>query len=152
MHVFVPGTPKPQGSKSAFRRGNKIVLVEASKTLPEWRNTLEWHFIRWRAENAATTVLRPLTVSLTFWLPRAKTNSRPFPTQKPDLDKLVRAVLDSLTKAEIIKDDSYCVELAAKKLFDDHHPAGVEVEITPFDNELITAGMSMLDRKRKHLI
>jgi crossover junction endodeoxyribonuclease RusA len=152
FRLFVPGIPKPQGSKSAFKRGNRIVLVEASKSLPEWRNTLEWTITAYTQENRFTTVLRPFSIELHFWLPRAKTNAKPFHTQKPDLDKLIRAVLDALTKAKAIKDDSYCVELSARKSWDDFHPAGVEITMIPFDNEQITAGMSELHRKRKLLL
>ncbi|MGP5083022.1 hypothetical protein ACTXJ8_14785 [Corynebacterium variabile] len=33
----VPGVPAPQGSKNAYRRGNKVVLVESSKMVKPWR-------------------------------------------------------------------------------------------------------------------
>ena len=31
--MFIEGTPAPQGSKNAYQRGGRIVLVEASKNL-----------------------------------------------------------------------------------------------------------------------
>ena len=33
----VAGFPAPQGSKNAYRRGNKVVLVESSKKVKPWR-------------------------------------------------------------------------------------------------------------------
>lgn len=33
----VPGVPTPQGSKNAYRRGNKVLLVESSKKVKPWR-------------------------------------------------------------------------------------------------------------------
>ncbi|WP_312778521.1 hypothetical protein [Corynebacterium variabile] len=33
----VPGVPAPQGSKNAYRRGNKVLLVESSKKVKPWR-------------------------------------------------------------------------------------------------------------------
>ena len=37
IQAFVPGIPQPQGSKNAYVRGGRAVLVEANKNLPAWR-------------------------------------------------------------------------------------------------------------------
>jgi len=34
------GKPLPQGSKNAFKTGNRVVLVEASKGLKPWRSVV----------------------------------------------------------------------------------------------------------------
>jgi Holliday junction resolvase RusA-like endonuclease len=45
-----------------------------------------------------------VSVSLTFWLRRPKTVTRQYATQTYDIDKLTRAVLDSLTQGRVIKE------------------------------------------------
>ena len=90
-----------------------------------------------------------ISVSLTFWLKRPKTVKRQYATGTYDLDKLTRSCFDSLQQAGIIQNDSNVVDLTARKLYDDLHESGVLVTVTPFDNEMITAGVSEIDRKRK---
>ena len=47
-------------------------------------------------------------VELDFYLPRPKTVKRQWPTVRPDADKLLRAVLDLMTKAGVYCDDACC--------------------------------------------
>lgn len=148
FELFIAGDPRPQGSKKAFNRGAHIVLVEANKDLPAWRDHMKKMFALKMMEFDHRFDVA-VSVSLTFWLRRPKTVTRQYATQTYDIDKLTRAVLDSLTQAEVIKDDSYVVDLTVRKNYDDLHEPGVLVTLTPFDNSFITAGVSELDRKRK---
>ena len=50
-------------------------------------------------------------------MPKARSNKKDFPYQKPDLDKLIRAVGDSATNAGVITDDSQICEIVAHKLW-----------------------------------
>jgi crossover junction endodeoxyribonuclease RusA len=122
--IFIPGTPKPQGSKNAYVRSGRAVMVEANKHLPEWRKAVV-EALQGRTEHFEDAVL----VEVAFWMPRPKTNKRKHPTTKPDVDKLQRAIGDCLTQAGIIKDDSYIVEWNARKMYADYHPAGVTISI-----------------------
>lgn len=133
LRIFVKGEPKPQGSKSGFIRGTRVVLVEANKSLPGWRNTVE-QALRdaWEAQEAITEAV---SIELTFWLTRPATNRREAMTTKPDLDKLERAILDSLTRAGIIKDDSLVVDLVASKHYADDNLPGVLIELSRIDNK-----------------
>ena len=110
----VRGNPAPQGSKSAFRRGSRVVLVETSKRLPRWREAVQ---------TAALTHLTPIEagvpvrVEIVFVMPRTKAmGNRPAPpmVQRPDADKLARAVLDGLT-GPAFADDSQVVRLVVTK-------------------------------------
>lgn len=68
-HVFVPGTPKPQGShKYVGHRGGRPVLAESSKGVSAWRETIR------RAARTAGGMLPtgPVHVRLDFVLPRPK--------------------------------------------------------------------------------
>lgn len=123
--LFVPGIPIPQGSARAFIVGNRAVVTGANrKTKP------------WRAEVAsAAMILRPegftsgaVQIELHFFMPRPIHLPKKYtrPTTKPDLDKLIRAVLDALTGVLWV-DDSQVVEIVAKKYYD--LPTGVSITI-----------------------
>ena len=115
IQVFVPGIPQPQGSKNAYVRGNRAVLVEANKKLPAWRKLLAE---RLEAANVSCAPMQgAVSLEIVFLMPKAKSNKKDFPYQKPDLDKLLRAVGDSATNAGVIGDDSQICEIVAHKVW-----------------------------------
>jgi Holliday junction resolvase RusA-like endonuclease len=92
--------------------------------------------------NGGTPFTEPVEVRLMFFLARPKghfgtgrnadkiRNSAPaVPGVKPDLDKLVRSVLDALT-GTVIRDDSQVVGLIASKLYDDQGHPGLMAQVT----------------------
>lgn len=135
IQVFVPGIPQPQGSKQAFRRGNKIVIVEANKKLPDWRRAVREGLEA--ANVACEPIPAPVSLEVIFFLPRPKTVRRLFPSTKPDLDKLVRAINDSATDAGVLEDDSQVVEIVANKVYADAElPAGALITFCEFSGVL----------------
>ena len=51
--------------------------------------------------------------------------------KKPDIDNLVKAILDGIVAARIIEDDNLITDLVTiKRYADGAHPSGVEVELT----------------------
>ena len=68
----------------------------------------------------------PVAVEVAFFLPRGKTVKRKQPAVKPDLDKLVRAVLDALT-GYCYKDDGQVVRVVAVKEYADGQHTGCEL-------------------------
>ena len=151
FQLFVPGDPRPQGSKKAFNRGAHIVLVEANKDLPAWREHMKQQFAlkMMELDNRFDVAV---SVQLAFWLKRPKSVKREYATQTYDIDKLTRAVLDSLTQGGVIKDDSYVVDLVVRKSYDDLHDSGVLVSVVPYDNDLITQGVEAINLKRRGLV
>ena len=150
FQIFIEGNPRPQGSKKAFARGKNIVLVEANKELPAWREHMTRMLqLKYLAEPTKFTTA--VNVALTFWLPRPKSVKRQYATGTYDIDKLTRAVLDSITKAGVWRDDSDVVDLTVRKTYADNHQPGVLISITPFDNDYITQGVAPIDRKRRNL-
>jgi len=126
VEFTVHGTPAPQGSKRHVGRG---ILIESSKRLRQWRDVLTWH-----ARDAAAKALwhghdAAVSVDLTFRLtrPSSAPKRRVWPTVKPDIDKLARAVLDSLTDAAVLRDDAQVVHLVVAKEYGD---PGVDVVVT----------------------
>ena len=89
IQAFVPGIPQPQGSKNAYVRGNRAVLVEANKKLPAWRQAVTEKL------EAANVSCQPLQgavdAQIIFFMPRPKSVTRLLPTVKPDIDKMIRA-------------------------------------------------------------
>ena len=148
FQLFVAGDPRPQGSKKAFNRGGRIVLVEANKDLPAWRETMRKAF-ELKGMELDSRFVTAISVSLTFWIKRPKSVKRQYATGTYDIDKLTRSCLDSLQSAKIIENDNLVVDLIVRKNYDDLHESGVLVTVTPFDNDYITQGVSEIDRKRK---
>lgn len=120
----------PQGSKNAYVRGGRAVLVDANPRLKAWRAQ-----VRAAAEAAVEdagweTLDEPCQVHLGFTMPRPKRPRWGVPAVKPDLDKLTRAVFDALTDAGVWKDDSRVVSMEVTKRYeDDEAVPGVWVEV-----------------------
>jgi crossover junction endodeoxyribonuclease RusA len=124
---FVPGKPAAQGSKRHVGRG---VLVESSKYVGPWRDRVS--FAAHTAMAGRTLLDGPITVALDFVMPRpASTPKRTTPpaVKRPDLDKMTRAILDSITNI-IIRDDSQVIDLhATKRLAELGETAGVRITV-----------------------
>jgi Holliday junction resolvase RusA-like endonuclease len=124
--VVVRGTPAPQGSKRHVGGGR---MVEQSPNLAPWRALVtqaagvrialtEWH----PAPEAALalgvtfTVARPVSHWRTGKHSHLLRDSAPaHPITRPDLDKLIRAVMDGLTDAGAMGDDSRVISVSAIK-------------------------------------
>jgi len=127
--VFVPGVPAPQGSKRHVGRG---IMVESSKAVGPWRERV--------ALAVAETLdgLEPsraaIVLNARFIFTRPKSHLRKsgeprpsaprVPATRPDLDKLVRSVLDALSGVAFV-DDGQVVAINAGKEYG--NAAGVEL-------------------------
>ena len=116
----VPGLPIAQGSKS-FKglRNGKPVLAESAKGLEPWRRSIE--LLARRATGYSRPMLdTPVTVLIEFSFPRPKARAGELRhATMPDVDKLARAVLDSLTAAQVLADDGRVSDLVATKRYGD---------------------------------
>jgi len=121
---FVRGTPAPKGSKSAFVHKGRAIVTEG-RSSKQWESDVR-RLLQDRYEGAPME--GAVTVALTFSLlkPKSVAKSRRYPTVKPDIDKLARAVLDALTGI-VIRDDAQVVRLAASKQYGEE--AGVLVVV-----------------------
>ena len=124
--TFVPGIARPQGSKKAFVISGKAVLVDASEGNKAWRRQVtnsiadDPELIRYKGA---------VNVSLCFYMEKAKSNKTNLMTQKPDIDKLARSVLDAMTDSELIEDDSRVVYLNITKRWADETQPGVLIHV-----------------------
>jgi Holliday junction resolvase RusA-like endonuclease len=103
----VDGQPVPQGSMKVI---NGRVIHAKGSELAAWRSAIA---LRAR-EAGAKPHIEPVEIEMIFTMTRPKTVNRPEPSVAPDLDKLVRAVLDGLT-AIAYRDDGQVVRLTATK-------------------------------------
>jgi Holliday junction resolvase RusA-like endonuclease len=115
----VDGKPVPQGSMSAV---NGHIFHSQGSALATWRASIA---IAARYAGAKPSA-QPISMTMVFIFQKPKTVTRSEPTVPPDLDKLIRAVLDGLT-AVAYKDDAQVTEIRAIKIYGDR--PGVEIQI-----------------------
>lgn len=135
---FVPGTPVAKGSARAFfRKGmaHPVVVQDNSERQKPWAS-----LISIMAQQAGLSpVENGCVLHLCFNMPRPKSHfrangdvkpahfERPH-TSKPDLDKLIRCVLDALTGVAYL-DDSQVVFVNAKKEYAHPSMAGCSIGV-----------------------
>lgn len=134
FEFYVLGTPVPQGSKTAMVVAGRAVMFEANKRHKGWRTVVTTKARAVLQDTGVEQITEAAHLSLMFYMPRPKTVTRKYPTPKPDLSKLIRAVEDSIVDAGLIKDDSYIVSVSAAKFYADAtHPEGVFVSLSQIE-------------------
>jgi Holliday junction resolvase RusA-like endonuclease len=148
IEVFVPGQPVPQGSKTAFvsKSTGRPVVVDKDVRLPQWRMKITAHCID-QVQRSPMIHHVPLVgavgARITFRMPRPqahygtgknshllKPSAPKYPAKMPDLDKLLRAVFDGITDAQLWEDDGQVVNVSTMKLYEDaDHPVGVTIVV-----------------------
>jgi len=118
---FVRGRPVPQGSMKFVRPG--VMIHSRSQDLALWRADI--------ARNAELFGFKPIAsavkVELDFVMSRPKSSKRAFPSVKPDLDKLIRAVLDGLTGVAF-EDDSQVILIQSSKTYGENQGVWIRIE------------------------
>jgi Holliday junction resolvase RusA-like endonuclease len=129
--------PRPQGSKKyvGSRRtaaGNNIpLIIEASPGLPVWRKAVSDAVIQAMHDSGDMSKFDgAVKVEAVFYVTRKRTVTRDLPTVPPDVDKLSRALLDSLKP--VWRDDSQVVRLEVSKKYATGQ-AGVAVTISNYN-------------------
>lgn len=122
MIFRVEGKPIPQGSMKVI---NGRVLHAQGSALVYWRTAI--------AMECQKVLKTPYTgaveVRMDFLLEKPKSVNRTYPAKYPDLDKLIRAVLDGITGSGVV-DDGQVVNIRASKRYG--RPS-VVVEIVPME-------------------
>ena len=118
IHIFAYGTPRPKGSAKAFviKGTNRAVVTSDTKGLKGWES-----IVRQAAQDEmkGNLLVGPVRVVTHFYLPRPKRltgKETPPHISRPDLDKLVRGVLDPLTGV-VWSDDAQVTRLVAEKRY-----------------------------------
>lgn len=127
LDVFVPGAPIPQGSLAMGRGGQ--MYWSNTKTLRPWRKAMTSIIEAFMPRDLGDGYDDGVRVELKFYHKRGASVKRKHKITAGDLDKLTRAVLDSLTDSKIISDDSRVVQLVCSKEYDDDHAEGVIIQV-----------------------
>jgi Holliday junction resolvase RusA-like endonuclease len=130
ISVWVPGHPRTKGSTR--RQGGRIVRADTDASGHSASAT--WEF---QVQQAVATrplgdprLTGPVFVRATFWLPVADVTVK----GSGDLDKLLRSVLDALTRAGVYGDDAQVTRSEQVKYGClDGEPMGVLLEFEPDD-------------------
>lgn len=120
VEFFVEGIPVPQGSKVCKCINGKSIMWEANSKLKAWRDTVTAQAQIEMIAKGLETITEPVALLLEFKLPKPKSVTRPYPSVKPDLDKLIRAICDGLTKSGIYQDDALVITIAANKTYSEN--------------------------------
>ncbi|WP_169833309.1 RusA family crossover junction endodeoxyribonuclease [Corynebacterium phocae] len=111
LDIFVPGVPRPQGSKRHIGGGR---MVESSKYVKSWRQAVALKARHYRKRQPPLT--GPLWLRVEFIMPARKREPDPggWHIVKPDVDKLLRAICDAVTDI-VIADDCLLVDVHVRK-------------------------------------
>jgi Holliday junction resolvase RusA-like endonuclease len=118
------------------------VVEAAGQKLKVWRKAIAaaCHNI---ISEEHSLLLGPVRVEVEFYLPRPSSGSirkRSLPIVPPDLDKLLRGLLDGIGQGHdtgkvgdglIWGDDSQVVEIVARKFYADDRAPGADIRIFP---------------------
>lgn len=138
---FVPGVPRPGGSKKAFFNktlGRSIIVDDCAKN-KDWRNS-----VKYACYDAykGPQLTGPLNLSITFLMPRPKghygsgknagvlkANAPIWHTSKPDRTKLTRSTEDAIKDSGIVSDDSIFCDGRIQKRYTEDGRCGAEITI-----------------------
>jgi len=132
--------PRPQGSKKyvGTRRtkagANIPFIIEASPGLPVWRKAVSDAVKQAMIDSGDLSKFEgAVKVEAVFYLTRKKSVTRQYPTVPPDLDKILRSLMDGISaKGEgVWGDDSQVVRLEVSKKYATGEP-GVAVTISNY--------------------
>ncbi len=132
VEFAVFGTPIPQGSMSAFvpKGWSRAIITSANPKLKQWRaavNVTAQSAMRLQCQDRAERGT-PLNVVLYFYFRRPKSvKPGAAKTSKPDIDKLARAIFDSLTGV-VYEDDSQVIIVTASKDYEEQERVEIFAE------------------------
>lgn len=140
----VVGTPKPQGSKTPFKdnAGNARMKESGGLAFAQWRNAVSAaakDVVKERGRGFDEAV--SVTVAFRFAMPasrpkKVRVRGTVPMTVAPDIDKLVRAVLDAMQAAGLIRNDSQVCDLHATKSEVVDGWVGAAIRVAPLNGGL----------------
>ena len=139
----VLGLPRPKGSGRAVMRARKgqsaasarPVVVADAKGLGPWVRMVKAAATACDGFRPWFTTHAPCGVDLDFVLPPLTSKGkrhRRWPSVRPDVDKLTRAVLDALTGVAYVDDGQVVATTQTKRYGDDRHDGRVGVTVTVY--------------------
>ena len=114
MHIIVYGEPVAKGSMKGFNAGGRVILTNDNVKTKDWQTLVAWT----AGQKCGEVTGGPVSLLINFYLPKGKTVKREYPSTKPDIDKLLRCVLDALTGIVYV-DDSQVIDVQVAKRYAD---------------------------------
>lgn len=122
INYRIDAIPRPQGSKRHVGNG---IMLESSKHVANWRAFARLCAVQAMQGSEIAAKGKPVTVIVRFYFDRPqkhfntkglKTDAPSQHTNKPDADKLLRALLDSMTGV-VFTDDSQACDITVVKQY-----------------------------------
>jgi Holliday junction resolvase RusA-like endonuclease len=130
--LFVKGIPKAQPRPRMATNGH----VYNPDTADAWKGEIKAAFMGCRRP----AITEPVYLQVTFFMPvpkgmnLKKKDPRYMPhTKKPDTDNLLKAVMDALTEAGVLRDDAIVFKTEATKWYATSEETGARIEIETWD-------------------
>lgn len=157
ISLFVPGIPKPGGSKRGFYNAKlgRVLITEDCKASKSWRAVVS---LAAREAYQGYPLVGPLELTVAFVMPRIgshygsgknaeklKPAAPKFHTVKPDATKLMRSTEDALTGI-LWRDDAQIARQTVEKSYGECAGAWITVEqLEPLEaGEAVKAGRPTL--------
>jgi len=124
ISFFVAGEPAPKGSTRSFYVGGKVITTNANRRTKDWQARIATEAQQayspfpcatgtgWVKTDKAVRIVARFLLQRPKSLPKKVVHN----IKRPDLDKLIRAVLDGITGI-LIEDDSQVVNITATKQY-----------------------------------
>lgn len=133
MNIVVLGDPKPKGSMRGFysQKRRRVFMTNDNPNTNDWERRVSTEAQKVRDMRREWDMASARSIIMEFIMSRPKSLPKRVidDIKRPDLDKLIRAVLDPLTGI-CYDDDSQIIEIQAHKRYADAGEAtGVEIEI-----------------------
>jgi Holliday junction resolvase RusA-like endonuclease len=116
-YIRIDGIPKGQPRPRAFAVGGKAHVYNPG-TAENWKSQIALAF----RDFARKPITGPVSLAVSFYMPRPKRLMRKkdpdgmmLHTAKPDIDNLLKAVMDALTTIGVWHDDTQVVSVSASK-------------------------------------
>lgn len=124
LHVI--GTPKAQPRVKGCIRGQHAAIYTPG-TANGWKDTIRLA----AASLAGRELTSPIYLQAKIILPRPKARRKDYyVVTKPDIDNLLKAIMDVLSQVRVWHDDAQVVRLEAEKIYQAENLAcGAEIEI-----------------------
>lgn len=116
------GTPIPKARPRFTRQGH----VYTPSTTKDYEEHIKSCCCLYQIDKAFDKCL--VSLNLSFYLPRPEIHKKKnYPETKPDIDNLIKAVLDGMNGVMFL-DDKMIVEIYAKKMYSEEPRVSVEIK------------------------
>ena len=145
IDMFIKGIPKAQPrARGFYNKHVGGVRMYNPKTADSWKNVVMSAIRFSKGSFPSELPTGPIELNMCFHLPRPKSHFRTGKfanllkdsapkdmTSVPDMDNLVKSVMDAITRTQIVwKDDSQvCVQKLNKMYVDNHGYTGMKLDI-----------------------